>query len=55
MLVVIQIVHGQGKIKKKLRSGNCQGNLKFVREFCHLFSCQGNLKILDYKLGKFGI
>ena len=42
-----QGVHGQGKSQGKnifSRSGNCQGILKFVREFWNLRKSQGKVR-----------
>ena len=42
-----QGVHGQGKSQGKIffsRSGNCQGILKFVREFWNLSKSQGKVR-----------
>ena len=42
-----QGVHGQGKSQGKnifTRSGNCQGILKFVREFWNLSKSQGKVR-----------
>ena len=43
----IQGVHGQGKSQGKnifSRSGNCQGILKFVRDFWNLSKSQGKVR-----------